>query len=290
MSRINQFRSKWLLPPIETPPSVADIPAWEGVREAVHDLLFPVDPDSSPDDIIGQCSAYIIVSFLDVAVAQACLLPNVELTPPPGTPAGKHPVLYCFGQQIGVGPRYSVAPGDNYNETTIGLPFVGLRHSDGTLSGPYFQMTALRLNDLLAVEIGIAIGFPKELAIMDVTNTTYSIQMNPFAGDVMYGTFGITGAQFGPDFPNFQTIKQMLLQQPVISQTAEGVYLVTSFRFDTRNATMFPADADFTVADSSIAGLPEGDYTFPGIDVTAFGGCFHSVHNWTLSPPSPIAV
>jgi hypothetical protein len=260
------------------------------VTEAVNDLLYPVDPDSSPDDLIGQCSGYIIVSFLDAAVAQACLLPNVELTPPAGTPAGKHPVLYCFGQQIGVRPRYSFAPGDDYDETTIGLPFVGLRHSDGTLSGPYFQMTALRLDDALAVEIGVAIGFPKELAIIDVTDTTYAIQMNPFASDVMSGTFGITGDQFGPDFPNFQTIEQMLLQQPVISQTAEGLYLVTSFRFDTQHAVMFPADAAFTAADSSIAGLPEGDYTFPGIDVTAFGGCFHSVHNWTMSPPSPIAV
>lgn len=291
MSRINQFRSKWLLPPIETAPSEADIPdSWEEVREVVNDLLPPVDPDGSPDDLIGQISAYIIVSFLDAAVAQACLLPNVELTPPPGTPAGKHPVLYCFGQQSGVGPRYSLAPGDNYNETTIGLPFVGLRHSDGTLSGPYFQMTALRLNDVLAVEIGLAIGFPKELAIVDVTDTTYAIQMNPFAGDVMSGTFGITGAQFGPDFPNFQTIEQMLLQQPVISQIADGSYLVTSFQFDTQNPVMFPADAAFTVADNSIAGLPQGDYAFPGIDVTAFGGCFNCVCNWTMSPPSPIAV
>jgi hypothetical protein len=53
---------------------------------------------------------------------------------------------------------------------------------------------------------------------------------------------------------------------------------------------MFPAEAAFTVADNSIAGLPRGDYEFPGIYVTAFGGCFHSVHNWVMSQPSQIMI
>jgi hypothetical protein len=106
----------------------------------------------------------------------------------------------------------------------------------------------------------------------------------------MSGIFTPAGAGFGPAFPNFQAIEQLLQLQPVISQTPEGIFLVTTFQFDTQHAVMFPADADITIADNSIAGLPQNNYLFPSIDVTAFGGCFHSVHNWVMSQPSQIVI
>jgi hypothetical protein len=66
---------------------------------------------------------------------------------------------------------------DDYNEALVELPFVTFRHQDGSVSGPYFQMTALRVDSELAYKLGVALGFPKQLAIMDVTDTTYSIRM-----------------------------------------------------------------------------------------------------------------
>ncbi len=116
------------------------------------------------------------MTWVDVKIAQAFLPPNVQLAPPPGTPLGKHPVVYCFGFQQGVRRRDDIVE-DDYNEALVELPFVTFRHQDGSVSGPYFQMTALRVDSELAYKLGVALGFPKQLAIMDVTDTTYSIRM-----------------------------------------------------------------------------------------------------------------
>jgi hypothetical protein len=292
--RIDHFRLRWLLPEAGLALSGGLLHRLEealAAAEAAGGLIPPVADGDSANDIIGQASAYIMVSWLDAAVAQACLLPNVELAPPPGTPAGKHPVMYTFGSQLGVRPRYALLGlGDDYNETVVGLPCVNLRHSDGTASGPYFQMTALRVDSAVADEIGVALGFPKEIGIIGADDTTYDIWMPPNPFPVMTGTFSTTANAFGPDFPNFQTIEPMLLRQPVISRAPDGSFLLTQFNFDTSTAVMFTAEAAFTIADNSIAALPAGNYAFPGIDVMAFGGCFHSVHNWSMSPPVPIAV
>jgi hypothetical protein len=289
MKRAATRRSAWSLAP----------PRAEGFLGWLHEKAIAVSteltgvgsssPSTSPSDVLGQASMYVIVPLIDAAVAQACLLQGVELATPPGVPAGKHPVMYSFGFHRGVRPRYlDPSQGVDYNETVIGIPWVQFRQPDGSTSGPYFQFTSIRLDNAWAQWIGIALGFPKQLAIFDVGDTTYTFTMQPGANPVMSGTFGAPGTPFGPDFPDFQAIESSLMQQPVISQMPDGVYILTSFQFDRQDSVMFPAQADFTIADNSLTGLPASVYDFPGLDVTAFGGCFHGVYNWVMSQASQV--
>jgi hypothetical protein len=289
MKRIARRRSAWSL----APPRAEGFFGWlheEAI--AVSDLVSGVGstaPSSSPSDILGQASMYVMVPFLDATVAQACLLQGVELATPAWVPAGKHPVLYSFGFHRGVRPRYlDPSQGVDYNETIVGIPWVVFREPDGSTSGPYFQFVSIRLDNYWAEWLGLALGFPKQLAFFDVSDTTYSFSMQPGANPVMSGTFGPPGATFGPDFPNFQTIEPSLMQQPVISRMPDGVYILTSFQFDRPDSSMFAAEADFTIADNSLTGLPASVYDFPGLDVTAFGGCFHGVYNWVMSQASQV--
>jgi hypothetical protein len=81
-----------------------------------------------------------------------------------------------------------------------------------------------------------------------------------------------------------------MLQQPVITQPPLGKLLRVPFHIFTDNAVMQPATAAIQIADMSLPGFPSGKYQFPGIDVTAIGGAYHSIHNWQMSPPEPIGI
>jgi hypothetical protein len=282
-----KFRSKWQLRTGELPQPHGSLQkrfAPAGIR--AHGGA----ARQSPFDIIGRYSAFIVVSYLDSAMAQACLPPHLELAPPPGTPERKHPAMYSFGTHDRVHPRFFTLWEYSYAEALVGLPDVKLRHPDGTLSGPYSYMTAVRLNNAFADEIGFVLGFPKKLAKFKIDGKSYSFRTEPAGPSVMSGSFRVSGDVFDSTFPNFQTIERFMLQQPVISQPPLGSLLVTPFHIDTQNALMMPMEASITVSDSSLPGLPAGSYRFPGIDVTAIGGGYHSVHNWTMSPPQPIEV
>jgi Acetoacetate decarboxylase (ADC) len=292
MSEIADFWKAWGLNETEMPEPVAGVLYdLEQLQNAALGLVLPAAAGGgSLFDIIGQYSAFIVVSWLDAVAAQACLPPHLELAPPPGTPAGKHPVMYSFGRHRNVHPRFFHLWSYDYEEALMGLPCLQLRHADGSTSGPVYNMTAVRLDNEFADLIGVALGFPKRLANIQMGNTTYSIQMPGGPGPVMSGQFNASGGVFPPTFPNFQQIAQMVLQQPVISVAPGGAYLRTPFYIDTAAALMFPATAQFRVTDNSMCAFPAGEYQFPGIDVTAFGSCYHSVHNWTMSPPSIVVL
>jgi hypothetical protein len=247
----------------------------------------PIFGETSPLDIVGQYSAFIVVTYVSSTIAERCLPRGLELAPPPGTPAGKHPVMYSFGSHYHVHPRFFKLWHYDYAEALVGLCNVKFRHADGSYSGPYFHMTSVRLNNAFADEIGVALGFPKRLAQFEITDTTYSFRVHGDSSPVMSGTFLISGDVFDSNFPNFKTISPFM-QQPVISKSPSGTFLLTPFHIDTQTAFMMPMKAAIHVSDQSLAGLPMGQYDFKGIDTTAFGGGYYSYHNWRMSTPTAI--
>lgn len=239
-------------------------------------------------DIIGQYAAFIVIYYLDAAVAEACLPAHLELQPNTGAPPGKHPAMCSFGFHEGVRPKFFNGWNYDYAEALVGIPRVLLRHANGSTSGPYFHMTAVRLNNKFADDIGVVLGFPKKMAIIQGDSTTYSIRMSAGAAPVMRGSLTASGGVFGSDYPNFHSIEQLALQQPVISVPPAGGFLVTPFRIDTGTATMIPMRADITIADNSLAGLPMGRHQFPDISAQAVGGGYYSMHYWEMGISSPI--
>jgi hypothetical protein len=286
---IEEFREIWSLHGSEMPPPVAGFLSRFEVNDRDSEtLVIPHSEGESPFDIIGCYSAFILVDWLDAEVARACLPPELELDPPPDAPAGKHPVMYSFGRHSGVRPRFFHLWDYNYEEALVGLPCVRFRDRGEPAAQPYYFMTAVRLDNLFADEIGVALGMPKEMADITQTATTYAIRKRPDNNLVMSGSFLADPGHFPPDLPNFRTIERLVLNQPVISQSPLGPFLLTPFHIDTQNAVMSAATATLTIADNGLPGLPAGDYRYPGIDVTPFGGCYHSVHHWTMSVPSPV--
>lgn len=275
------FRSRWLLDTRELPRPESSMQPRLASRFATAR-----EPES-PLDIIGQYAAFIVVHHIDRAVAAACLPEHFELEPPAGTPSGTHPVMYAFGSHYSVRPRFFPLWDYDYAEALVGIPNVMLRHSDDGRSGPRFFMTSVRLNNRFANDIGVALGFPKEMAHFDITDTTYQFSMSPGGPAVMAGAMHVSGDVFDDTFPNFVAVAP-LMQQPVISKTPFGLFLATPFHIDTRNAFMRPMTSSFEVHDHSLPGLPKGKYEFKGIDTTAFDGGYLSLHNWQMSPPRVI--
>jgi hypothetical protein len=278
-----QFARRWLLDPATEPlpPPDRDLKGRVAPERAARK-----EPES-PFDIIGGYDAFIVVTHVDKAIASALLPAQLELGYVPDTPAGKHPVMYSFGRHRNVHPRFFGLFDYDYEEALIGLPHVMFRRSNGTLSGPFFHMTAVRLNNRFATNIGVALGFPKEMATITMSPTGYSIRMSPSQPEVMRGEMRASGPPFNETFPNFASVSPMMLQR-VISQTPSGNFVVTPFHIDTATALMMPARAEIRIFDDSLAGMPGGTYSFNGIDTTAFGGGYLSVHNWQMSPSLPI--
>jgi hypothetical protein len=281
MNETSRFNEKWLLADYKLPE-----PDLTPQRRLAAGLARRREPES-PFDIIGQYAAFIVVTYIDAADAQLCLPPGLELMPPPGVPGGKHIVMYSFGSHAHVHPRFFTLFEYDYAEALVGLPHIALRHGDGTTSGPFFHMTGVRLNNRFANDIGVALGFPKKLATFEITNTTYGFRMHPHDPMLMSGSFGPLGAVFDDQFPHFKAIAPFL-QQPVISRSPIGAFLITPFFINTKTAWMQSMAATIDIADNSLPGLPRGSYHFDGIETTAIGGGYHSVHDWQMSPPAII--
>jgi hypothetical protein len=173
----------------------------------------------------------------------------------------------------------------DYDEALIGLPHVGIRHG-GKLVEPLFHMTAVRLNNTVATAIGVALGFPKEMASIHNADMAYAITMG--STRIMDGEMYITGKKFRDDHPNFKLISP-LMQQRVISKTKLGSITMTAFSIDTANAFMAPAKMRLQILDDSLPGLPKGIHEFDSIDTKAFGGAYMSIHSWRMSQP-PLAI
>lgn len=234
-------------------------------------------------DIVGQYEAFVVVPHIDAELARRILPTEFELMTPAGTPAGKHPAMYSFGKHRHVHPRALELFEYDYDEALIGLPFVGLR-KDGRLEGPFFHMTAVRLNNEAANTIGVALGFPKKLATIENQDLRYAISMR--STRILEASMRLKGRKFKDDLPNFEVISP-LMRQRVISRTPNpfGRIIVTTFSIDTASAFMVPATLELQAFDDSLPGLPKGTHSFDTIEKTAFGGAYLSIHTWRLAQP-----
>jgi hypothetical protein len=239
-----------------------------------------VSNDRHPFDIVGQYEAFVVVAHLDAAIAREILPDEFELAPPADTPAGKHPVMYSFGKHRHVHPRAIKAYEYDYDEALIGLPHIAFPEDSDER---FFHMTAVRLNNALATMIGAGLGFPKKMATIENTDTTYAIRTT--FKKILRGDMRVTGKKFKDDHPNFAKIAPMMLQ-PVISKGPLGSIMVTKFSIDTARAFMLPATMEIEARDDSLPGLPKGLHRFDSIEATAFGGAYLSIHSWRLSQSS----
>lgn len=285
MNKAEAFQKKWCLQSSELPRVEEHLQTGSGVALKRARVVA-----NSPFDIIGRYSAFIVVKYVDAAVAQACLPSYLRLDPPPGTPLGEHPVMYSFGTHNQVHPRFFTLWEYAYAEALVGIPNVALQDSGASMRQPLFHMTAVRLNNRFADEIGVAMGFPKKLAEFKISSNSYSFKSKEGAQPEMSGAFHISGPPFDSNFPNFQFLERYMLQQPVITKDSLGSLLKIPFHIYTETALMRPETATIEITGTDLPCLPAGKYVFPGIDEMAIGGGYRSVHYWKMSPPSTVSI
>ena len=283
MADIQSFRSAWgLRPGSDLPRPDAQSRGFRTNTGCESDIQ-----EQSPYELIGQYRAWVALSYVPNSVAQACLEPGLSLDPPPGTPMGQHPILYSFGRHYGVHPRFFELWSYDYNEAIMGLCNVRFRHADGSYSGPYFRFATVRLDNLLANEIGVALGLPKKMADFETTSGTYFFRMPEDREPLFQGHFVLDGDAFTADLPNFQTIEPFM-NQPVISRSITGEWIVTDFFIDYQHAAMTPMRSEILVRDDSLLGLAAGRHVFATLRDTPINGMYRSVHCWRMSPPTPL--
>src|SRR5262245_47023055 len=186
-------------------------------------------------DLIGQYEAFIVMTHVAAKDAAVVLPPEFELVPPANTPNGMHPVMYSFGKHRHVHP-VTMSPYEyDYDEALVGLPHVAIK---GRKSGPCFHMTDVRLNNTLAKDIGVLLGFPKHMASIANGDNSYGISNR--SGALLEAEMHLDGGKFDDHHKHFPLIAEMM-QQPVISKTKLGQIITTKFTFDTSRAFMFAA-------------------------------------------------
>jgi hypothetical protein len=254
--------------------------------EAAGTGYFEVDglrPRTRPTfDIVGQYEAFIVMTHVDAAIARDILQPGLELAPPNGTPAGRHPVMYSFGKHRHVHPDALHVYEYDYDEALVGLP-----HVRGKGSGQdCFHMTDVRLNNSVAQGIGLALGMPKHLAAIRNADTSYRVA-DRIGNTLLTATMSLDGEKFDETHKHFRLIADMM-QQPVISKMA-GRTIITHFTFDTVHACMNPARLPIEVTTDALAGMPRCSYKYGTNDEAQFGGAYMSIHSWRISQP-PLVV
>jgi hypothetical protein len=236
----------------------------------------------SPFDLVGSASLWMMLQWVDADVATSLLPPGLTLIAVDGAPPGQHPLLYSLGVQRDVKVACMPFGGSSYDETLFGVCSVGVPSATGPI-GPYSYMTQLRLNDLLAMLIGRALGYPKDLSRIHAGGESYRIGTWLANATLLDARCAIDGRPFDETLGGFQTLRR-LLAMPVISRSIFGTLLVSRFVIEPSGHVMRPADVSITVPTSDIHGIAPGTYHWPPV-TSSSPGAVHSTHHWRLLKP-----
>jgi hypothetical protein len=232
----------------------------------------------------GDYAAAIMVQPLTSDQAADLLPAELELAPQTATPPGTHPVFFMFGRQVNVHSHLSRWPSMTYAEFVLGVPCVQWKATGHTYRGPYFFMPRLFLNRAMPIGLGYLYGFAKELARVESVNEAYQINSLWHNQPLVADRFRRTGQPgLVSDFPLFQTQLEWL-NQPFIGKTLLGFCRCSYFDWDFNHAQLQAIEAEVTVAQPFMPGLPPGTFALKGLDHSPLGACWLSTH-WRLSPP-----
>eukprot|EP01062_Namystynia_karyoxenos_P028190 TRINITY_DN21405_c0_g1_i1.p2 TRINITY_DN21405_c0_g1~~TRINITY_DN21405_c0_g1_i1.p2 ORF type:complete len:303 (+),score=132.80 TRINITY_DN21405_c0_g1_i1:68-910(+) len=258
------------------------------------------------DPGVGQYVANLVSINLPKQVVQGLLDDGLTLGDVPGLPpsaAGKHPVIFCFGQQREVHPAVHVGnfPFNwAYDEFIMSIPFVykGAK-------GPFAFCPRLFLDNSThladaqeAVLAGWTYGLAKKLAHISTTPANpwglqehrYEITERPDASRRLLSLRAAAGTPWrkGSDFPKFQVIGSAM-DNPIIGDTSPlgkttGKYVCAEFHWHLDTARVASIDGQVTVHESFLSGLPTGTFNFTGVETTDFGA-FRLSTNWSMAMP-----
>lgn len=228
----------------------------------------------------GTYNATITARFAESGLLAQVLPEAFELLPDPSFPSGKHPLVVTFGFQQDVVFLLSTDP-LNYSESVIGIPNVGIRGSAG--NGPAIYMPRLDVNDLIALGIGLAIGYHKHFSFIARPADQFIVHSLLTRELILNAATTPDGDWKNPAaFPNFVPVRE-LLRQPLVSIDVTGRTVFSQFQWDFDNAVFRGGTAAMRTG-TDLPGLPRGDYAWESFASTSMGAG-QTIVPWTLRGP-----
>jgi hypothetical protein len=238
--------------------------------------------------LTGNCNGKFTFVSVDASFLQSLLPPSIILAQQKYTPPGQHPLLLMFNDTYlqsndflkSIARQYNIPLKLHYNEFIVMIPFVKFRDEALNESTAYCFLPVLYLDSLLAVIGGrIFWEFNKNMAVFDVTNTTYLVSSEELRQPYFYSEF-ILGKDRLPsrDVKNFVSITP-ILELPVIEYGSYG-YVSSIYKIEYEDAYIIPISS--TTENRFCRYLPNTTLQVPDILVNELGG-FIMNYTWSLS-------
>ena len=241
-----------------------------------------------PFGFIGDGVTRCMVLTLPVWKVRGFLPACMELSEQDATPEETHPVIFLFHGFVQCQFSFpTFLPPMQFNEQTIGIPFVRVRANDQfpAGSGPYYFMPKLYLDDAWVWMIGRTYwGFDKEMASVRVTCESYSVNNHSgtFLASLEWDGEGKSRSAV-EGYSEFEPIREML-SQPLI--TLAPHLALTDFERTWNLGTVRPIKATLRVSRSYLPGLEDGTFmSEKATAVSAVVGAYELSAPWWLSFP-----
>jgi|LNFM01.1.fsa_nt_gb hypothetical protein len=248
---------------------------------------------SAPDPgllyMIGHYEVHICVHQFDVDVLRSWLPPELELMDNPYSAKGKHPANLLFGYETEVEVNWTKwLPGVSYHEFGVVIPYVRYKDAKYAYNGPFLFTPIIFVDkDLISFGGEVVYGFPKRIGKFSVSDTAYAVLDTAWPSDYVRAAIADTNNQVQPEGRKAIT---NLLQQPSVSQKADGSWSSSGFWWNLDTAQMTDASVQGNVTPYYLPGLPMDKRPFEGSGSCDFtkGGAYKLVTDWSLTLPQPL--
>lgn len=244
-------------------------------------------PDPGLIYMTGHFSVRIAVQHFPKTLLESWLPDELELAPQSISPEGFHPANLLFGVEskvyFNINPLFKF----NYHEFGLVIPYIQWKDKKYTYNGP-FLFTPIIFVDNRIVSFGgeVVFGFPKRMAKFQLAGDHYKAsdpQVNTPYVEVDYSSLNSK-----PDAAALADIRNCL-QQPSVSQKADGTFTESGFWWNLDTAAFDDVDLTGEIIEFMLPGVASGNkrpVIGHGTSRFSGGAAYHMTTIWTLTLPT----
>lgn len=246
-------------------------------------------PDPGLLYMIGHYQVHICVHQFDIEWLKTWLPPELEPMPNPYSAPGKHPANLLFGYENEVEVNWTKwLPGVSYHEFGLVIPYIRWKDPKYAYNGPFLFTPIIFVDkDLISFGGEVVYGFPKRIGDFSTSDTSYAVLDTSWPSDYVRTSIQDDSTAVTPQGREMIT---NLLQQPSVSQKADGSWSSSGFWWNLDTATITDATLKGNITPYLLPGVPMGKVPFQGSGTSDFtkGGAYKLVTDWSLTLPQPL--
>jgi hypothetical protein len=246
-------------------------------------------PDPGLLYMIGHYEVHICVHQFDLEWLTSWLPPELEPMPNPYSAPGKHPANLLFGYESEVEVNWTKwLPGVTYHEFGLVIPYIRWKDPKYAYNGPFLFTPIIFVDkDLISFGGEVVYGFPKRIGKFSVSDTAYAVLDTEWPSDYVRTSIQDTTTSVTPQGREMIT---NLLQQPSVSQKADGSWSSSGFWWNLDTATITDASLKGNITPYLLPGVPMPKVPFEGSGTSDFknNGAYKLVTDWSLTLPQPL--